>query len=553
MRHFFSFLVLLLLVLPGRSQELSTLKSAKPFSINGGISLTSMYYSASGIEARYPDLMYALSGNITLNVYAFSLPFSFTYGSQEKSYYQPFNQFGLSPSYKWIKLHGGYRSLNFSPFTVAGTAFLGGGLELTPGKLRFAVLYGRFNRKSVFDSLKTDYKPAFERMGMGVKLGVGTENNHIDLIWFKATDDTAGTSVLRKEELITPAENVVLGVSTRLLLFKRLKFEGDVAGSVYDRDRTAPRIEITDKQLKFLEMLFPLGYSTQVFKAVQSSLQYQAKSWSVKTQYQRIDPDYKSMGAAYFQTDIENLTFGSSLSLWKRRIMMSGNLGLSHNNLAGNRASQTSRTIGSVNLALNPTVAYGFNFQFSNFGISQKAGIAVLNDSLKIVQNNQSFMISNRYSLIRKKMTHTLNLVVNIQNMRDLNPDAVYKNEFENRIITAGYLLSFRSGLSTGINLTHSDIRLSIQHTKALTLSVNASKSFKRKLSLNGNIGFTDASGDSGKGNSILNGGISANYTLLKKHQFRLALNFMNNQAEPGSVMKSYQEFRGNLTYSYSF
>ncbi len=553
MRVFSLSWVLVFLVLSGRSQDLSTLGSAKPFSLNGGISLTSGYYSASGIQARYPEFMYVLNGNITMNVYAFSLPFSFTYGSQEKSYYQPFNQFGMSPTYKWIKLHGGYRSMNFSPFTVAGTTFLGGGIELTPGKLRFGVLYGRFNRKSVFDSLRTDYKPAFERMGMGVKLGVGTENNHIDLIWFKAKDDTAGTSLLREEELITPAENVVLGINTRLLLFKRLKFEGDVAGSVYDRDRTAPRIEITDKQLQFLELLFPLGYSTQVFKAVQSSLQYQAKSWSVKTQYQRIDPDYKSMGAAYFQTDIENMTLGSSISLWKRKIMINGNFGLSHNNLAGNRSSQTSRTIGSLNLAFNPIVAYGFNFQFSNFGISQKAGIAVLNDSMKIVQNNQSFMVSNRYSLIRKKATHTFNLVVNSQNMKDLNPNAVYKNEFENRIVTAGYMLSFRTGLSTGINLTHSDIRLTVQNTKALTISVNASKSFKRKLNLNGNVGFTNATGDSGKGNAILNGGLSASYTLLKKHQFRAALNFMNNQAESGSVMKSYHEFRGNLTYSFNF
>lgn len=553
MRHFLASLVLLLLVLSGQAQDLNTLGSAKAFSLTGGVSLTSSYYTAGGIEARYPEFMYALSGNLNVSIYSFSMPFSFTHGSQEKSYYQPFNQFGMSPSYKWVKAHAGYRSLNFSPFTVGGTTFLGGGLELNPGKLRFAVLYGRFNRKSVFDSLKTDYKPAFERMGMGVKLGVGTENNHLDLIYFKGKDDTSGVAFLSREELINPAENVVLGINTRLLLFKRLRFEGDVAGSVYDRDRLSPRIEITDQQLKFLGALFPLGYSTQVFTAIQSSLQYQAKSWSVKTQYQRIDPDYKSMGAAYFQTDIENMTFGTNVSLWKRKILINGNLGLSHNNLAGNRASQTSRTIGSFNLAFNPVVAYGFNFQFSNFGIAQKAGIAVLNDSLKIVQNNQSFMVSNRYSLIRKKVTHTLNLIVNMQKMKDLNPDALYKNEFENRIITAGYLLSFKSGLSTGLNLTHSDIRLTVQHTQALTISLNASKSFKRKLNLSGNIGLTSASADNGKGNSIINGGLSATYTLLKKHQFRAAMNLMNNQAEPGSVMKSYHEFRGNLTYSYSF
>ncbi|MHC1706919.1 MAG: hypothetical protein AB9842_05285 [Bacteroidales bacterium] len=546
-------LCLLFLSLTSGAQDLSRIGSGKPFSITGGLSVSSNFYTSSGIPARYPDFMYVLGGNISINIYDFSLPFSFTYGSQEKSYYQPFNQFGISPTYKWIKIHAGYRSMTFSPFTVSGTTFLGGGIELSPGLLRLGVLYGRFNRKSAFDSLRADYKPAYERMGFGARIGIGSEKNHVDIHYFKATDDTAGTAVLGEADFIRPAENVVLGSSAKFLFFKKLSVEADVAGSVYDRDRTAPRIEITEQNLKPIGLILPLGYATQFFTAAQSIVQYKAKSWSLKAQYQRIDPDYKSMGAAYSQTDIENITIGGSLSLWKRKIMLNGNIGSSHDNIKSTRSAQTSRTIGSVNLAFNPAIAYGMNFQYSNFGISQKAGIVVLNDSSKIVQNNRNIMLGNRYSIMKTSMTHTINLVINYQNMKDLNPDAVYKNEFDNLVITAGYLMNLKSGLSSGLNLTYTDINMSIRKSNAYTILLNAAKNFRRIINVAGNIGYTIASTDGTQSGNVITGGASASYTLLKKHQFRANFNILNNQAASGSNNKSYSEFRGALTYSYSF
>ncbi len=553
LKSFFNFLTLTLLYLPIAAQDLSKIGSGKPFSITGGLSVSSNFYTSSGIQARYPDFMYVIGGNVAINIYDFSIPFSFTYGSQEKSYYQPFNQFGISPTYKWIKIHAGYRSMTFSPYTVSGTTFLGGGIELTPGLLRIGLLYGRFNRKSAFDSLRTDYKPVYERMGMGARFGIGNELNHVDIQYFRAVDDTSGAGVLGETDFVRPAENVVLGSSAKFSFFKKLVVEADVAGSVYDRDRTAPRLEITDHNLKPIGLILPLGYSTQFLTAAQSLVQYKAKTWSLKAHYQRIDPDYKSMGAAYCQTDIENMTVGGSLSLWKRKILLNGNIGSSHDNIKRTRSAQTSRTIGSLNLAFNPSIAYGLNFQYSNFGVSQKAGIAVLNDSNKIVQNNRNIMIGNRYTIMKTSMTHTFNLVLNQQRMKDLNPDAIYKNEFDNLVATAGYLLNLKSGWSSGLNITYTEINMSMRRSDAYTIMLNAARNFRKIINVAGNVGYSLASTDGTSSGNVITGGASASYSLLKKHQFRANLNILINQAVSGSNNKSFNEFRGAITYTYNF
>jgi len=39
----------------------------------------------------------------------------------------------MSPYYKWITIHVGYRNINYSQFTLAGHTILGAGIELHPG------------------------------------------------------------------------------------------------------------------------------------------------------------------------------------------------------------------------------------------------------------------------------------------------------------------------------------------------------------------------------------------------------------------------------------
>ena len=128
-------------------QDLGTIGKQKPFTITGSIGGATNFYHSNEPVATRPVFSCNLYGNFTPTVYGVALPFSFVINQYSKSYAQPFTQFGLSPTYKWAKLHLGYRSIQFSPVTFDGQSFRGVGLELTPKLFRFGVFYGKLNRK----------------------------------------------------------------------------------------------------------------------------------------------------------------------------------------------------------------------------------------------------------------------------------------------------------------------------------------------------------------------------------------------------------------------
>jgi len=124
---------MMIVLFPGKmaGQDIQNLKNKKPVTFHGSIANTFLFLN-SGKPGENPQLIWAVSANATLSVYGIDLPFSFTFSDKKANYSQPFNQFGLSPRYKWITVHLGYRNVNFSNFVMAGYTFLGAGVELNP-------------------------------------------------------------------------------------------------------------------------------------------------------------------------------------------------------------------------------------------------------------------------------------------------------------------------------------------------------------------------------------------------------------------------------------
>lgn len=129
------------------------------------------------MDDRRDPYSYFLSGNLNFDLYGWSVPLSFTYSNQNLGYQQPFNQYGIHPTYKWATLHLGYSSMNFSPYTLSGHVFKGIGVELRPeGKFSYSAMYGRLQRAVELDTLidlsdtQQSAQPAFRRMGYGFKV-----------------------------------------------------------------------------------------------------------------------------------------------------------------------------------------------------------------------------------------------------------------------------------------------------------------------------------------------------------------------------------------------
>ena len=141
-------IVITLLCCPEFSVGQTIDTKAKPFQISGVLGGSMSYNHMSGISQRRQPYGYRLFGSVNIKLYGWSFPFSVAISQQGSSFSQPFSLYGVSPQYKWVKLHVGYRNMRFSEFTLGGVTFLGGGVELTPKKFRFSAMYGRL-RKAV--------------------------------------------------------------------------------------------------------------------------------------------------------------------------------------------------------------------------------------------------------------------------------------------------------------------------------------------------------------------------------------------------------------------
>ena len=125
---------------------------------------------------------------------------------------------GLSPTYKWAKVHLGYRTMQFSKYSLSDITFFGVGVEINPGNLRMAAMYGELKTPNFnLDTLAfhADLISNYKRKAHGYKLGFGKQRNYFDLFYFKAKDRY---DVADAEEfyitLLPPPENVVIGFDT---------------------------------------------------------------------------------------------------------------------------------------------------------------------------------------------------------------------------------------------------------------------------------------------------------------------------------------------------
>lgn len=550
---FYELLLLCLGPLSAWAQSESETPKAKPVRVSGGLNAYAGFYQASGIENRNQSTPFGLSASATVSLPGgISLPFSVIVGNQGASFRQPFNQFGISPTYKWATVHAGYRNVQFSPFTLAGHTFLGGGVELNPGKLRIGAVYGRFNKAISTDLANPDQAlPSFKRTGYAVKLGYGSAANYVDVVLLNAADDT---SSITGSQSITPARNTVLGVTSRLTLAKNFSFEMDIAGSAYTRDTRAQVVPLSDQPLmKAFNIFMPAQLSTQLTTAAQLGLGYRSKNFGLKLQYKRIEPNFQTMGSYYFQSDIQSFTIAPSLNLLNSKLRVVGSFGLQQDNLAKTKNAQTGRKIGSLVVSYNPSNAFGIDFQFSNYGISQQAGLRPIIDTLRLAQNNLSLMANLRYSIQNEAFSHLFTLTGTHQQLSDLNNTTSEFTQNQNQNINLGYFLTeLALGWSANAMVSYTQTALpQDQMVRFYGPTVGISYPLldkKLNTSFNASYLINQQLGVTGK---VMNASLNASYQLGKRQSLNLQLGYLNSNT--GQPDQKFNELRGSLGYGISF
>lgn len=545
------------------AQDIGNLRNQKPFAISGGLQLRGIYYTATGIPAERSPFSYIFSGNVNLSLYGLDVPLNFTVSEQQRSFRQPFNQFGLSPRYKWITVHLGYRSVVFSPYTLGGYTMYGAGLELTPGKFRFGFMYGKLASATTLDTTTQSLVPfSFSRKAYAVKIGVGNEKTFFDISCLKAKDDAGSVPYKAYDSnfSVTPAANTVIGVSTRVNFFKKMFIQANIAGSIYTRDINSPiSLDSFDNSLFKLARKFAIVNATTEFNtAADAAIGYKTKTWGLKLQYNRIDPDFQSMGSYFFNNDLESYSIAPSIKLFKNKLRFSGSIGFQHDNVKDQKQATAKKTIGTANLGIDFTSKFGLDVMYTNFSNNQQPRTIRFADSLKIAQTTQNMSFSPRYIVANTKSSHTIIASANFMQLNDYN-NYFAQNATSRNINFSQYFISYTYGfipaqLSVSLNVssTKMDASGTTDNNNGATISFTKSL-FKSALSLNGSAGyFKDKRND---GNSdILNLSGNVTYTFYKKHGLNLLFYYTNNKPKNiTNVLPGFSETRAELAYSYAF
>jgi len=536
-----------------------TAKKEPIIKLNGSISLgywMSISKKESADNTTYTQTPnWYISGQPTITVMNVDFPFSGTYSNQEFDYTQPFNQYGLSPTYKWATFHIGYRNLKFSDFTMAGVTFLGGGLELNPGKLRVGLFYGRFAKGISEDSVVAAQQgitiiPTYERWGYGLKLGYGSVKNHIDFIATKLYDDTS--SIKNSNDNITPSSNVTVGVSSKFSVFKRIHGTVDAGLSLITKDIRLDTLPFPE--LNQYKSILPINASTMINPAFKAGIGYSGKLFDISVQSDYIGPNYESLGIYFIQNDLFRTTIRPKLKLFKRKLNISGSYGIQSDNVADQKIATTTRLIQSGNISLSLIKGLILQGNFSNYGTDQSSGKIQLNDSIRVSQVNQCFGGSIMYSKMGEKIFTNVSATYNQQSLNDLN--VVTAKYTESDIKTTSLMIGMShspSKLSLGLGLLYNDINVSTGNSVGFGPSLSFSSSlFKGKVSFNSNASYQSRRVNSNSDGNILT--VSSNLTINAWDNNRIGLRsqYSKNNSSSQSIFLLTQN-RIGFTYGYSF
>ncbi|MFN8357093.1 MAG: hypothetical protein U0Y10_21745 [Spirosomataceae bacterium] len=547
----------LCLLQQGQAQDISSFRGQKPITFTGNLSLNLSTYTTTGSRQRLDPFAWTISGSPTLSIYGVQLPVFVLINQQSKSFQGPFQQFGISPSYKWARAHLGYRNITFSPYTLAGRLFIGAGLELNPGKLRLGFMYGQFQKAigGTLDQLTATNPappaPQFRRMGYAVKVGFGTEANHLDLIYFKAKDDINSITIVPKSTL-RPAENAVVGLSSVFTLFKRFTWATDVGLSGYTEDIRSEEYELSSK-LSWLKNVYTPRNSSHVGWAGQSSLQFNASVFSLRVQYRLISADYKSMGAYFFNNDLQEITVSPSITLLQGKIQLSGSYGIQNDNVSKTKLLRTDRKIGSANLSIQPSQSFGVVMNYSNYGTFQNQPGTIV-DTLKIQQVNQTMMIAPRYFKSNGTVSHAVNAVLSYQNSTDYNTVSSQLLEFNNLFTSLTYsygLPKQKFTLTPGVNYIRNYLQYG--NTAAMGATLSATKTlWSNKLNTSANLLFNQNFYEQTTNGYTLSVRWNNRIRITNKQQMNVSLTLLRN-TDNRIEARNFTEFYTNVGYGINF
>lgn len=548
------------------AQRLDNLGKAKPLTISGGVSANAVFYDGT---ANRDPFTYFLNGNINANIYGlYNIPVSFSYTNQQFNFNEPafkINRLSLHPSYKWITAHIGDVAMSFSPYTLSGHQFTGLGFDLNPNSpLKVSAMYGRLVRNREYSATEPEALPAYKRMGYGTKISYEKPDYTVGLTIFGAKDEQNSLETVIPDDLnITPKENLVLSFEGGVRFLKKGNINVEYATSALTNDI---RSDASDNS-HFLSTIFKNKASTSYYNAFNADLSYAVGKGTLGIGYERIDPQYQTLGAYFFNNDLENITAKVSQTLFNNKLNLNVSTGLQRDDLDNKKQSKLSRIVAAINVGVTASEKLMINGSYSNF----RAYTQIQNqfdyinevrpydnlDTLNFTQISQNANLNFNYNLSKlkeKKQAINLNLSYQKTNekqddfLTDINTNS--SNFFNGNL---GYTISLvpqQLSITGAFNSTFNTIDTIKTTIMGPTIAV-AKYFFDKKLRTSLSSAYNSSTTDGIQQATILNFRLGSSYRYKEKHNFNLNAIQLVRNAKVQQVKAN--DFTLTFGYAYTF
>jgi hypothetical protein len=538
------------------------IRESKPVKIGGGVSASTVFYEGNDGQSRQP-FTYFLNGIVNVNLFSqINLPFSFNITNLGKQFYYPTlpNRLSVHPVYKWITGHIGDVSMSFSPYTLNGHMFRGVGVDLTPqGPFKISAMGGRLQRAVEYSPENPRIPAAYARTGYGAKVRYDKSDYYAGMSFFSARDDVNSLRWKPDSLNIFPKSNVAVSLEGAVKLLSNLHLSAEYGLSMMARDVRSPR-----EGSSFFDNAVGIRTSTAVYHALRADLNYQLQKNTIGIGYERIDPEYTSLGAYYFNNDYENLTLKLARPLFQDKVTVALNWGVQRDNLDGQNEETSKRLVSAATIDYRPSERLTSSFSYSSFQTYMhiRSQFDDINgqtpydnlDTLNFTQLSQSMSLNINYIFGKnEKRKNNLNTNISFQEAANKQGDIIkpgnltqfYTFSTTYDLMFVPEAMSLQAGFNATYNYTSGDDFIIMGPTIGYRAKI-----FKKKITTGISTSYNISKNTQGTQSKIFNLRWNAAYTFLKRHNVTTNAIWQHRYLFDRGIKES---FTVTVGYAYSF
>ena len=294
--------------------------------------------------------------------------------------------------------------------------------------------------------------------------------------------------------------------------------------------------------------------STHYYAAGETSLGYELEKFGINLIYKRIDPGYTSMGAYFFQSDIQEFTLADRFRLDSGHLNINTSIGFQKDNLDKQKTSTSKRFIGSANISYIPTIKFGLVLNYSNYGITNNPlQLSPGNELFK--QVNNSVMIMPFFNWINDRTTKNLNIIFNFQSLSTPQSSMGSQPDLTTSSFTAAYNHTW---VQKGINANGS---LNYIHSKTPQGNLDSYGGSiggmvpvaEKRVMINAQVSYLNNTFNNQSNGYTVRGTLGGTVTVAAHHSFQLLFSLLKNNSKNTMVIENFNEFNVQLVYGLSF